>query len=262
MPTIDKLLDKMAQLEAERVVLVSDQPIRLFLTGREAAGPVLASAQLRSMVEEIIPPEQRSQLASKSPFKFSHFTQSGTFELNVDHRSGLLQVTIKPQKVNTASAVNFDNLDFSFKTPSQTQKPAVTSTVQQPKQDDIVGDIHSSTESGGKQGGLCPVCLNYRKPATVMYRVASRPGVHFWLCPDCASSPTVFNSIEATGKLPASLPQSELIGRKASKAGETALAMGALGLFVGFCVDGVGAALFIGVTLALLGAFFGGMGAD
>lgn len=128
MAAIDKLIERMVQHKAERVVLCNEQPIRLFVDGREASGAVLGAAQLRGMMQEVTPPELRSQLAYKSSFQFPYTSQQGIFDFTVVNGNGALQVTITPHRADLINFVDVDRLDFSFDFPTQASQPQVSNT--------------------------------------------------------------------------------------------------------------------------------------
>ncbi len=114
MATIDKLLEKMVLHEADRAVLLSNQPIRLFVGKNEMVGQALPAMQLRDMIKEITPVELRPELAYKSVFHFQHRSQNTVFYFEVTNEKSILQVTVTLQSAIPIADVDLDNLDFSF----------------------------------------------------------------------------------------------------------------------------------------------------
>ena len=96
MPQLDKLLAKMIERQVERAVLTSDQPVQLFVNGREVNGAVISHLNLKNAVHEVTPENQQDELRWNWPFHFSYNFQEQTFRVQVETIGEALQVCIEP----------------------------------------------------------------------------------------------------------------------------------------------------------------------
>jgi twitching motility protein PilT len=103
MAQIDNFIGKMVQQQVERAVLLGDKPAHMFIGGEDKPGPVIPSATLQQVVQEITPPEKRGQLAS-GDLLFSYRSPHGLFQIAIHHAGADLQVAIAPQGDSTQSA--------------------------------------------------------------------------------------------------------------------------------------------------------------
>lgn len=104
MAEIDKLIEKMAERNVKRSVLISDQPMRLITDEKEIAGPAIPSARLYNIVREVVPSNLRLKLAENGKFQFSHQTLYGVFDVDVTRNNGTLQVSVAAAKSKDGTA--------------------------------------------------------------------------------------------------------------------------------------------------------------
>jgi len=118
MAEIDGLLANMVRRGAERVLMESDQPMRVFSPSGEVQGALIAGARLQSLVREILPAELRPRLLQDGRYQFAHETPEGSFQVRVARREGQMQVEVllkpagkaepAPQPAAAASATGRD----------------------------------------------------------------------------------------------------------------------------------------------------------
>jgi twitching motility protein PilT len=101
MAQIDSLINMMAQNAVERAVLLSDKAAHLIIGGQDKPGPIIPAAKLQQVVQEVTPPELKSQLAI-GDVRFSYTSPLGTFQIAIHHAGDELQVAISP--VSSADA--------------------------------------------------------------------------------------------------------------------------------------------------------------
>lgn len=106
MAKIDQLLSKMAENKVTRIVLVSDQPMRVFANGRETQGTAITLARLRIITQEIMPAQLRPQLVKDGNFQFSYESPHGTYNFSAANFFGKLQVEITASISSPADTVN------------------------------------------------------------------------------------------------------------------------------------------------------------
>ncbi len=96
MPQIDKLAEKMAQRGIERVVLINDQPMRLFAAGQERTGPAMPMPQLQEIVKEVAPAHLLPQITNDGQFQFPYQSPTGLLNVQVERVDGCFQVALTP----------------------------------------------------------------------------------------------------------------------------------------------------------------------
>ena len=97
MAQIDQLIGYMTQQHAERVVLVNDKPLTLFVGGQQKPGQSISSTMLQSLLSEVTPPNLRAQLAQDGGFSFPYASPHGAVELKIGRNGSNVQVAIVPQ---------------------------------------------------------------------------------------------------------------------------------------------------------------------
>ncbi|RYX81348.1 type IV pilus twitching motility protein PilT [bacterium] len=112
MAQIDQLIGMMSQRHAERVMLINDQPMQLFVGGNQTAGALVPAAALQNLLNEITPPHLRQNLGLDGGFSFSYQSSHGPFDIKVGRNGPTTQVAIYPHGTdghgtgNGASASN------------------------------------------------------------------------------------------------------------------------------------------------------------
>lgn len=97
MPKIDVMLQMMSAKNVERVVLTADQPYQVWAGGQRIERTVTPRAQLRAIIEEIVPFSLQSSLQNGGTFGFEHVCAYGTFDVGVSQDFGKLRVTLAPE---------------------------------------------------------------------------------------------------------------------------------------------------------------------
>ena len=96
MPDIDKLIEKMMERGGTRMVIAGDRAICLFVGEREGSGPVIATARLSSLLDEIVPHSLAPNLGQDCRFQFPHQSPLGIFQIEVERSKGQLRVILVP----------------------------------------------------------------------------------------------------------------------------------------------------------------------
>ena len=96
MAQIDQLIGMMTQRHAERVMLLNDQPMQMFVGGVQSAGSVVPAAALQNILNEITPPHLRSHLSQDGGFSFPYQSPHGAFDIKVGRNGATTQVAILP----------------------------------------------------------------------------------------------------------------------------------------------------------------------
>ena len=96
MAQIDQLIGMMSQRHAERVMLINDQPMQMFVAGVQTAGTVVPGAALQNILNEITPPHLRQNLAHDGGFSFPYQSSHGAFDIKVGRNGATTQVAILP----------------------------------------------------------------------------------------------------------------------------------------------------------------------
>ncbi len=104
MAQIDNFIQMMNQQHVERAVLLGDKPAHLFIGGQDSPGPIIPSAKLQQVVQEIVPPDLHAQLAAGQDVKFQYRSPSGEFQVVVHRVESGLQVGLTPIKGNVQAA--------------------------------------------------------------------------------------------------------------------------------------------------------------
>jgi twitching motility protein PilT len=104
MAQIDQLIGFMTGQHAERVVLINDQPMTIFVDGQQKPGTVVSGATLQNLLGDITPPHLRAQLAQDGGFSFPYHCAQGDFVIKVGRSGATTQLAIMP-----ASASNGDS---------------------------------------------------------------------------------------------------------------------------------------------------------
>ena len=117
MAQIDQLIGMMTKQHAERAILINDKPINLVVNGQQKNGPPMSGAQLQTVVQEITPPDLRSQLAQEGGFDFPYQSPHGPFQIKVMRSAGQMQIVILPASAN-------GNGSGPPPAPSQSERPA------------------------------------------------------------------------------------------------------------------------------------------
>jgi twitching motility protein PilT len=112
MSQIDNFIKMMADRNIDRAVLVNDRPGQLFTGGHEEAGPVIPGVKLQQVVQEVTPPNLRSQLTHDGNLAFPYQSPSGAYQISVQRGGNTLQVSISPAAADGArpSAVLPDDM--------------------------------------------------------------------------------------------------------------------------------------------------------
>ena len=92
----------MSQRSAERVLLVNDQPMQMFIGGVQSAGGVVPGGALQNLLAEITPPNLRANLSQDGGFSFPYQSPHGAFDIKVGRNGATTQVAILPH-VNGAT---------------------------------------------------------------------------------------------------------------------------------------------------------------
>lgn len=106
MADLDKLFQKMAQINADRAVLTNDQPTRLFIDGQETAGPVITFDRLNVMLREIAPSELQDKVMRNGRTQFDYVSPHGTMMVIVERNGEALRAAIA--RMNEAPVTTFD----------------------------------------------------------------------------------------------------------------------------------------------------------
>ena len=77
--------------------MLADQPYRVWAQNQCLERTVTPRAQLRALIDEIVPTSMQSTLASGGTFGFEHAGTHGTFDVGVSQEFGTLQVTLAPK---------------------------------------------------------------------------------------------------------------------------------------------------------------------
>jgi twitching motility protein PilT len=96
MAFIDRIIQFMQSQQGERIVLVNDQPAVVFRPGGSSAptNQAVSFSQIKSMLDEIIPDDQRPSFASGEPFLFEYRYAGGPVEVDVSQPDGTIRVSI------------------------------------------------------------------------------------------------------------------------------------------------------------------------
>ncbi len=86
----------MSQRSAERVLLVNDQPMQMFVGGVQSAGSVVPATALQNLLAEITPPNLRANLSQDGGFSFPYQSPHGAFDIKVGRQGPTTQVAILP----------------------------------------------------------------------------------------------------------------------------------------------------------------------
>ncbi len=97
MPKIDAMFKMMSDKKVDRVILTADKPYQVWASGQRLERTVTPRAQLRELLDEILPPHLQSALASGQQFGFLHASPTGNFDIGVTHELGALKLTLAPQ---------------------------------------------------------------------------------------------------------------------------------------------------------------------
>ncbi|BCM93992.1 twitching mobility protein [Abditibacteriota bacterium] len=100
MAQIDQLIGMMSQRHAERVMLINDQPMQMFIAGVQTAGTVVPGAALQNILNEITPPHLRQNLSHDGGFSFSYQSAHGPFDIKVGRNGPTTQMAILPHGTN------------------------------------------------------------------------------------------------------------------------------------------------------------------
>ena len=104
MAQIDQLIGMMTQRHAERVMLLNDQPMQMFVGGVQSAGSVVPGAALQNILNEITPPHLRSHLSQDGGFSFPYQSPHGAFDIKVGRNGANTQVAILPHTNGSESS--------------------------------------------------------------------------------------------------------------------------------------------------------------
>ena len=103
MAQIDQLINYMMQQHAERVVLLNDKPLTLFVGGQQKPGQNISSATLQTLLAEVTPPNLRANLAQDGGFSFPYSSPHGMVELKIGRNGANTQVAIVPNTPNNGN---------------------------------------------------------------------------------------------------------------------------------------------------------------
>jgi len=96
MAQIDQLIGTMTQQNAERIVLITDQPMTMLVGGAQKSGQVVPGAAIQNILNEITPPHLRAQLAQDGGFSFPYQSSHGEFDIKVGRQGAVVQLAILP----------------------------------------------------------------------------------------------------------------------------------------------------------------------
>lgn len=97
MPKIDVMFKMMSDKKVDRVILTADKPYQVWASGQRLERAVTPRAQLRELLQEILPPHLLNALATGQTFGFAHACPHGNFDIGVSHDLGALKITLVPQ---------------------------------------------------------------------------------------------------------------------------------------------------------------------
>ena len=103
MAQIDQLIGMMSQRHADRVMLVNDQPMQMFVGGVQTAGTVVPGAALQNILNEITPPHLRQNLSQDGGFSFPYQSPHGQFDIKVGRSGATTQIAILPHGTVTTN---------------------------------------------------------------------------------------------------------------------------------------------------------------
>jgi len=106
MAQIDQLIGMMTQQKAERIVLINDQPMAMYVGGTQKSGSVVPSAALQNILSEITPPHLRPQLAQDGGFSFPYHSPHGEFDIKIGRQNGTVQLAILPHENGVTESAN------------------------------------------------------------------------------------------------------------------------------------------------------------
>lgn len=123
MPQLDRLFESMAKRGASQAILLSDQPIQLFIGTQIIEGTPLSGTALQSMLAEVMPPERSAELLQDGQFEVYHDTPQGIMHLNVTRRGKILKVVASPAPISATAPI----VQQTPQTPSIYPPPTSTS---------------------------------------------------------------------------------------------------------------------------------------
>ncbi|HEX8236784.1 MAG TPA: hypothetical protein VF600_12575 [Abditibacteriaceae bacterium] len=143
MARIDQLIEQMVKHNVNSVLLIDDQPMRLFGHMTESDGPVVSKQSLDNMIHEITPASLQRHLSYDNSFTFPYQSLSGELRVKVEVSASNLRVWV------TRGARTDDLVDILGHTP---QVPASRSNVTKPA--DTSGALPGALCMGGGVGVL------------------------------------------------------------------------------------------------------------
>ena len=97
MPKIDAMLQMMSSKNVGRAILTADKPYQVWVGTQRIERTVTPAAQLRAIVEEIVPAQLGNAWKNGGTCGFEHVSSYGTFDVGVSHDLGALKLTISPK---------------------------------------------------------------------------------------------------------------------------------------------------------------------
>ena len=151
MAQIDSFINMMVQNSVERAVLLGDKAAHLIVGGQDKPGPIIPAAKLQQVVQEIAPPDLKSQLAAGDA-RFPYQNAQGTFQIVVHHAGNELQVAIAPATSTAAGSAAPITANSGASRMAAVMPDAVTTPTAAPStpdDDDKVYEIEMPSESNG-----------------------------------------------------------------------------------------------------------------
>ena len=97
MPKIDAMLQMMSAKNVDRAILTADKPYQVWVGAQRIERTVTSGAQLRAIIDEIVPASLQSAWKSGGAFGFEHVSTHGIFDVGVSHDLGALKLTLSPK---------------------------------------------------------------------------------------------------------------------------------------------------------------------
>lgn len=99
MAHIDSFLARLVESRAERATFHSDAPLQVQHTTGNIDGSVTSAEQVQNFLEEILPPELRSQWEVQGQAGFTYAAPSGLFQINARRTDGRIHLEMIPGNV-------------------------------------------------------------------------------------------------------------------------------------------------------------------